>query len=232
MTPPAQWSVGSDPAASPWNQKSEPNVQAWNQKSDPNAQPWHGGSSPNVARHNTDASAPFPRQVIGPEPSQPMPAMTMDVRPKRKWPLVLGAVALLGIGGAIAAVAVNRTEDTKQSTQSADEVKMATPPAKVEAQPPIKTEPEVKTPPVEVKTPAAEVKTPPVEVKAETKQDPSTKKHPITTPPKTPKQTTQAVTKTVKKEPEVKKDAPPPVETAPQKPKCDPFASMHNCDSK
>jgi eukaryotic-like serine/threonine-protein kinase len=203
MTPPGQWGAGSDPAASPWNQKSEPNVQAW-----------HGGSSPQIQRVG-DASAPFPRQIAH-EPSSPLPALTMNVRPKRRWPLVLGAVALLGIGGALAAVAVN-------STTSPDHV--ATPPPAVETKP----APTVETPPpvpAKVETP---VETPPVtnEVEIETPKAPT----PKVTHPKSTKQSAQTTRTTPKKEsPEVKKAA--PVETPVVKPKCDPFASMHNCDSK
>jgi len=205
MTPPVQWSVGSDPAASPWNAKSEPNVQPWR-----------------------DASAPIPRPVLGHEPSSQLPAATMDVRPKRKWPLVLGAVALLGIGGAVAAIAVNSTGEPAREA----------PPPTVQMQ----QAPTVETPPVtnKVETPPVtnKVETPPVTNKVETppvtnKID-STK---VTRPKQTTKQGTQTTIKTVPKKdtPEVKKDAPAeatPPKVTPPKVKCDPFASMHNCDSK
>jgi serine/threonine-protein kinase len=140
MTPPAQWSVGSDPAASPWAGKSEPNAQPWQQ---------NRGNSPQLPR-KTDGSAPFPRQLLH-EGSGP--AVTVNVRPKRRWPLVLGAVALLGIGGAVAAVAINHGDAAKpQNAATAATVEMKTDQPK---QPEVK-QPEVKQ--ADVKQP--EVKQP------------------------------------------------------------------------
>jgi serine/threonine-protein kinase len=207
MSPPVQWSAGSDPAASPWNGKSEPNVQAW-----------HGGSSPQIQR---DASAPIPRQVLPHEPSAPMPSVTMNVRPKRRWPLVLGAIALLGLGGAIAAVAVNSTEQPAHVATPAPTIKMEQAPT-VETPPPVTNKVETPPAPDKIETPA-KVETPPITNKVET--------------PKVnrPKQTSKAGKESIKTVPkkdasEVKKDA--PAESPLAKPKCDPFASMHNCDSK
>jgi len=199
MTPPAQWSVGSDPAASPWNGKSEPNAQAWR-----------------------DASAPIPRPVLGREPSAPLSAVTMDVRPKRKWPLVLGAVALLGIGGAVAAIAVNSTGEPAHVAAPAPTVQMQQAPTVETPAPPVVNK--VETPPVTNPVVTNKVETPVVTNKIETPK--------VTRPKQTAKQGTQATTRTIPKKDtaEVKKDA--PAESTPPKPKCDPFASMHNCDSK
>src|SRR5206468_675610 len=144
---------------------------------------------------------------------------------------VLGAVALLGIGGAIAAVAVNSTGDGSHvtaPTQAADTVKMSTPPAKadvkIEAQSPVSHEPP--PPPITpAQTPTVKADTPTVKADS-TPKDTAPK---VTRPKQTlPKQTGQAATTTTKtipkKDPaEVKKDA---AGEAPPKPKCDPFASM------
>jgi serine/threonine protein kinase len=212
MTPPGQWSVGSDPAASPWDQKSSPSVQAW-----------HGGSSPQIQRHNSDASAPFPRQLMPHEASAPIPAVTLDVRPKRRWPLVLGAIALLGIGGALAAVAVNSSSD------HGDDSAHVGAPAKVEMKPAVNVAPKVETPKVETPVVTPKVETPAVTPKVET---PAVQQQKATNPKVETKQPIKRpVVKTVPKTtaPEVKKTE-PPVDLTP-KPKCDPFASMHDCNN-
>ena len=167
MTPPAQWSVGSDPAASPWNGKSDPNAQAWR-----------------------DASAPIPRPVLGREPSAPLSADTMDVRPKRKWPLVLGAVALLGIGGAVAAIAVNSTGEPAHVAAPAPTVQMQPAPT-VETPAPDPVVNKVETPPVTNPVVTNKVETPAVTNKVETPK--------VTRPKQTAKQGTQATSKTIPK---------------------------------
>ncbi len=201
MTPPAVWGAGSDPAASPWAGKSEPNAQPWQAR---------------------DGSAPFPKQVLAHEPSAPLQAVvTMDVRHKRRWPLVLGALALLGLGGAIAAVAVSRTDagEPKTEQKAATEVKASTVPVEAPKQPVVEA-------PAATGSGSAAVEK--VETKVETKAE--TPKPPIKkTPPRT-----HEVVKTVPKTGQETKASEPPQQAAPvlQKPKCDPFASMHDCNSK
>jgi len=207
MTPPPQWGAGSDPAASPWAGKSEPN-----------AQPWQG-------QRPSEQSQPYPKQMLH-EPSQPMAVVTMDVRPKRRWPLVLGALALLAIGGAVAAVAVNRSGE-KTETKAATEVKAVT----VPVEPPPKAPPVVETPTQAViETPAATGSGSAAETKPETKSEAPVVKTPIKKTPRGEK--THEVVKTVPKAtqetkaPDPKQDTPPVL----QKQKCDPFASMHDCN--
>jgi len=201
-----QWSVGSDPAASPWAGKSEPNAQPWQSR---------------------DASAPYPKQVLH-EPSQPMQAVvTMDVRPKRRWPIVLGALALLGLGGAIAAVAVSHSGDQPAQPKAATtEVKATTVPVeppKVPVQVEAPKQPVVDTPKQQAVEPPKQVETPKQPVVETPKQQVK----------KTPVKTTHETVKTVPKAGQETKAVEPPQQTAPvlQKPKCDPFASMHDCNN-
>jgi serine/threonine-protein kinase len=219
MTPPAQWSAGSDPAASPWQGKSNPEASPWHGKSEPNARPWEPPSSPNNPLVR-DASRPYPRQVAGEPGSAPM--ATVNVRPKRRWPLVLGALALLGIGGAVAAVALSGGDKPKP-TVAQPAVKMQTDDVK---------QPDVKQP--EVKQP--DVKQPDVVQQPEVKQpeikQPVVKKQPVSGTKGTAKTGSGTKVQTTAKThgDEVKKDATAPVETT-KKP-CDPFGSMHGCSDK
>jgi hypothetical protein len=198
---PAQWSAGSDPAASPWAGKSEPN-----------AQPWQGrGSSPLLSK---EGSAPFVRPLAN-EGSGP--AVTVNVRQKRRWPLVLGALALLGIGGAVAAIAVNSSDDAPKKPGPAT-VQMNTEQPKAPETP---TPPPA--PPVEVKQPEVqepEVKEPEIAKEPEVKQ-------PIKRPGST-KVTKQPTLKTTTKADEVKQ----PETKQPEAKPCDPFTAMHGCPDK
>jgi hypothetical protein len=207
MTPPVQWSAGSDPAASPWAAKSEPN-----------AQPWQG-------HRPSEQSQPYPKQMLAHEPSQPLQAVvTMDVRPKRKWPLVLGALALLAIGGAVAAVAVNRGGDSdKVEQKAATEVKATTVPVEPPPKAPAVVETQTPKQPV-IETPAATGSgSAEIKVEAPVVKTPVVKKTPVKT---------HEVVKTVPKTTQETK-APEPPQQPPvlQKPKCDPFASMHDCNN-
>ncbi|HSN27865.1 MAG TPA: hypothetical protein VLT45_16360, partial [Kofleriaceae bacterium] len=207
MTPPAVWGAGSDPAASPWAGKSEPNAQPWQAR---------------------DGSAPYPKQMLAHEPSAPMQAVvTMDVRPKRRWPLLLGALALLGLGGAIAAVAVSHTDvgAAKTEQKAATEIKATTVPVEPPKQPvPVIEQPKQAAVEAPAATGSGSAAMEKVETKVETPRPPIKK-----TPPKT-----HEVVKTVPKTGQETKASEPPPQTAPvlQKPKCDPFASMHDCNSK
>jgi serine/threonine-protein kinase len=195
-TPLPQWSVGSDPAASPWHVKSDPAMS-----------PWVPPSAPNPVIARTDRSTPFPRPVVN-EPSSSR-AMTIDERPKRRWPLVLGGIALLGIGGALAAVAVHRGDEPATTHVAAPDVqKMNVQPLAPDKAPVVQPpEPAKEVEPVKQAEPAVAPKPKPPEVK------PMIKKAKLHEPPKPP--------------PEVKKDT---VTTPPPETKCDPFASMHGGD--
>jgi serine/threonine-protein kinase len=211
--PPVQWGAGSDPAASPWAGKSEPNAQPWQ----------HGRGSSPLLPDRADASAPYARPMVT-EGSGP--AVTVNVRAKRRWPLVLGALALLGIGGAVAAVAVS---------QGDDDAKHAPPPTvqMTTDQPPAPPEPP-KQPTVEVKQPEIvkdteqpevvkqpEVKQPEVK-QAETKPAVKQTKRPAV------KASKQPVPKTTTKVEEPKQ----PETKQPETRSCDPFSAMHGCRDK
>jgi hypothetical protein len=201
LTPPPQWGAGSDPAASPWAGKSEPNAQPWQQPG--------RGSSPLLRK---DGSAPFVRQELHETTG---PAVTVNVRPKRRWPLVLGAIALLSIGGAVAAVAVNSGSDEAKPT-AAPTVQMTTD--------------EPKQPTVEVKQ-AEVVKEPEVVQQPEVVKEPLVVKQPEAKQPiKRPSGTKiirQPSLKTT-----TKVDEPTQPETKPATKPCDPFTAMHGCPDK
>jgi eukaryotic-like serine/threonine-protein kinase len=104
-TPP-QWGLGSDPAGTPWH--------------GPTPLPREGGSTP--FGHALDPSQPFGRAL---DPSQvfarPLPDDdSISVR-KRRWPLVLLAITVLGGGAAFGITQLMGGDDTKPVASGATE---------------------------------------------------------------------------------------------------------------
>jgi len=217
VTPPPVWGAGSDPAASPWNAKSDP---AWNAGSSPRNQAARAASP-------GDGSHPFPRQVLDEPVSAPV--ATVNLRPKRRWPMVLGAIALLGIGGALAAVALGRGgEEPKQNVATPTVEMKSDGPKMPEVKQPEVKQPEVKQPDTQqAATHEPEVKQP--EVKQPEVKQPI--KKPAGGGKVTPKNGGATHVQTTQKTGDDEVKNPPVQATTPEKP-CDPFTAMHGCPAK
>jgi serine/threonine-protein kinase len=249
QTNPQQWGLGSDPAASPWQVKSDPAARAWH-----GSTPRGDGSQPFArALPQGEASQPFARPLADDVAAVPagLTVSTVKTLKKRRWPLVLLLLTIVGGAGTYMLYAKKPADAPREA---AAQEQPPTPPVKLEEQPapgPAPTEP-AKV--LDTAAPASPVGSEGVEAvkaadtKADLKADaraaagetkPEIKKanpkNQRTGTQKTGTQKTTQKTNTQKngaagsaETVETKKE---PVEKTIEKP-CNPFASMHGCNPK